>query len=53
MVELTLKYKNQLKTLLVSSNPDPYKPWILSKNKVLIKPNKPWVIANKIKIKPK
>jgi hypothetical protein len=31
-------YETNPKPILVSLNPNPYKPWILAKNKVLIRP---------------
>jgi hypothetical protein len=44
--------KTSLKPLLVSSNPNPNKRWILAQNKVLIKSKQASDVADKIKIKP-
>jgi hypothetical protein len=43
--------KTGLKPLLVYSNPNPNKPWILAQNKVLIKSKQALIVADKIKIK--
>jgi hypothetical protein len=41
--------KTDLKPLLVSSNPNPNKSWILAKNKVLIKPKQTLIVIANIK----